>query len=243
MIYLKETALLEALDLSAGYGPFVILNDVSLRIFKGEIVALVGPNGAGKTTTLRTIMGLTTLYKGKIVLNGSDITKTSPHKRIELGVAMVPEGRGIFDTMTVIENLYMGAYNKRAREKLEESLEIVFSIFPRLKERKNQLAGTLSGGEAQMLAIGRALMARPKILLLDEPSQGLAPKVVIELFEIFKRLNREWDITLLLVEQHVKNALELADRAYVMETGRIILEGESKMLISDERLRKAYLVI
>jgi len=230
-------------NVEAGYGSFIVLHDVSLSVSKGEIVALVGPNGAGKTTTLKTVMGLTTLYKGRILIEGKDVTKTPPHDRVKAGIALVPEGREIFAPLTVLENLYIGAYHKEARQKLSDTLEMVFTIFPRLKERMHQKAGTLSGGESQMLAIGRALMSRPKMLLLDEPSQGLAPKVVIEIFDIFKKLNSEWGLTLLIVEQHVKNSLELADRAYVMESGKIVLEGVSKELINDERLRKAYLII
>jgi len=230
-------------NVEAGYGSFIVLHDVSLSVSKGEIVALVGPNGAGKTTALKTVMGLTTLYKGRILIEGKDVTKTPPHDRVKAGIALVPEGREIFAPLTVLENLYIGAYHKEARQKLSDTLEMVFTIFPRLKERMHQKAGTLSGGESQMLAIGRALMSRPKMLLLDEPSQGLAPKVVIEIFDIFKKLNSEWGLTLLIVEQHVKNSLELADRAYVMESGKIVLEGVSKELINDERLRKAYLII
>ncbi len=238
-----RNTLLELKDIEAGYGVFRVLHGVSLEVGKGEIVALVGPNGAGKTTTLKTIAGLTNLFKGEIVFDGLRINDVPPHNRIRKGLALVPEGRGIFAPLTVLENLYLGAYHEEARQKLNDSLEMVFTIFPRLKERKNQIAGTLSGGESQMLAIGRALMSRPKILLLDEPSLGLAPKVVSELFEIFKRLNDEWKVTLLLVEQHVKNSLEISHRAYVMESGKIVLEGESSVLIDDERLRKAYLII
>ncbi|MEO3993992.1 MAG: ABC transporter ATP-binding protein [Desulfurococcaceae archaeon TW002] len=238
-----RNTLLELKDIEAGYGVFRVLHGVSLKVDKEEIVALVGPNGAGKTTTLKTIAGLTNLFKGEIMFDGLRINDVPPHNRIRKGLVLVPEGRGIFASLTVLENLYLGAYHEEARQKLSDSLEIVFTIFPKLKERKNQIAGTLSGGESQMLAIGRALMSRPKILLLDEPSLGLAPKIVSELFEIFKRLNDEWKVTLLLVEQHVKNSLEISHRAYVMESGRIVLEGESSVLINDERLRKAYLII
>jgi branched-chain amino acid transport system ATP-binding protein len=213
-----------------------------MHVDKGEIVALIGPNGAGKTTTLRTVLGMTTLYEGKVFFKGEDITKVPTHKRVEKGIAMVSEGRGIFTPLTVYENLLAGAYTKRAEEKLQDSLEFVFTLFPRLKERKNQIAGTLSGGEAQMLAIARALMSRPELLLLDEPSLGLAPKIVLEVFDVIKKL-REEGVTILIVEQHVKNSLETADRAYVMETGRIVLEGEARSLLKDERLKKAYLVI
>jgi len=235
-------SMLELKGIHAGYGEFRVLHDVNMHVDKGEIVALIGPNGAGKTTTLRTVLGMTTLYEGKVFFKGEDITKVPTHKRVEKGIAMVPEGRGIFTPLTVYENLLAGAYTKRAEEKLQESLEFVFTLFPKLKERKNQIAGTLSGGEAQMLAIARALMSRPELLLLDEPSLGLAPKIVLEVFDVIRRL-REEGVTILIVEQHVKNSLETADRAYVMETGRIVLEGEARSLLKDERLKKAYLVI
>lgn len=235
-------SMLELKGIHAGYGEFRVLHDVNMHVDKGEIVALIGPNGAGKTTTLRTVLGMTTLYEGKVFFKGEDITKVPTHKRVEKGIAMVPEGRGIFTPLTVYENLLAGAYTKRAEEKLQDSLELVFTLFPRLKERKNQIAGTLSGGEAQMLAIARALMSRPELLLLDEPSLGLAPKIVLEVFDVIKKL-REEGVTILIVEQHVKNSLETADRAYVMETGRIVLEGEARSLLKDERLKKAYLVI
>jgi len=236
-------ALLELRNVEAGYGEFRVLRNVSLRVEKGEIVALVGPNGAGKTTTLRTIIGMTTLYSGDIVFNGNSIKKLPTYRRVELGITMVPEGRRLFNSLTVYENLLAGAITKRAREKLEDSLEFVFTLFPRLKERRNQLAGTLSGGESQMLAIARALMARPQVLLLDEPSLGLAPKIVLTIFDIIKKLRDEGGVTILLVEQHVKNSLEIAERGYVMELGRIVLEGDAKKLLSDERLKKAYLII
>ncbi|OYT48282.1 MAG: branched-chain amino acid ABC transporter ATP-binding protein [Desulfurococcales archaeon ex4484_42] len=236
-------ALLELRNVEAGYGEFRVLRNVSLRVEKGEIVALVGPNGAGKTTTLRTIMGMTTLYSGDIVFNGNSIKKLPTYRRVELGITMVPEGRRLFNSLTVYENLLAGAITKRAREKLEDSLEFVFTLFPRLKERRNQLAGTLSGGESQMLAIARALMARPQVLLLDEPSLGLAPKIVLTIFDVIKKLRDEGGVTILLVEQHVKNSLEIAERGYVMELGRIVLEGDAKKLLSDERLKKAYLII
>lgn len=235
-------SMLELKGIHAGYGEFRVLHDVNMHVDKGEIVALIGPNGAGKTTTLRTVLGMTTLYEGKVLFKGEDVTKVPTHRRVERGIAMVPEGRGIFTPLTVYENLLAGAYTKRAEEKLQDSLEFVFTLFPRLKERKNQIAGTLSGGEAQMLAIARALMSRPELLLLDEPSLGLAPKIVLEVFDVIKKL-REEGVTILIVEQHVKNSLETADRAYVMETGRIVLEGEARSLLKDERLKKAYLVI
>lgn len=238
-----SNALLELENIEAGYGVFRVLHDVSFKVYEGEAVALVGPNGAGKTTALKTVMGLTSLFKGNVMFSGSRINNVPSYERVKQGIVLVPEGRGIFAPLTVLENLYIGAYNEEARRRLNDSLEMVFSIFPKLKERKNQIAGTLSGGESQMLAIGRALMSRPRILLLDEPSLGLAPKIVSELFETFKKLNEEWKTTLLLVEQHVKNSLEISHRAYVMESGRIVLEGESSEVLKDERLRKAYLII
>ena len=237
----REVLVLDKIN--AGYGEFHVLFDVNLKVHEGEIVALVGPNGAGKTTTLRTIMGMTTLYSGKVLLNGKDVTKIPTHKRIELGITMVPEGRRIFKTLTVYENLLAGALTKKAQQRFQENLELVFNFFPKLKERRNQIAGTLSGGEAQMLAIARALMSDPDILLLDEPSLGLAPKIVIQVFDIVKKLREEADKTILLVEQHVKHSLEVADRAYVLEQGKIVLEGEAKQLLTDERLRKAYLIL
>ncbi|HDN75692.1 MAG TPA: ABC transporter ATP-binding protein [Acidilobales archaeon] len=235
--------LLELRNVEAGYGEFRVLHNVSITVKKGEIVALVGPNGAGKTTTLRTIMGMTTLYSGDVIYNGKSIRNLPTHKRVELGLTMVPEGRKLFNTLTVYENLIAGAITRRAREKLEDSLEFVFTLFPRLKERKYQLAGTLSGGESQMLAIARALMSRPEVLLLDEPSLGLAPKIVLMIFDVIKKLRDEGGVTILLVEQHVKNSLEIADRGYVMELGRIVIEGDAKKILADERLKKAYLII
>ncbi len=239
---MANTHMLELEKVEAGYGQFRVLHGVDMHVDKGEIVALVGPNGAGKTTTLRTILGMTTLYSGDIRYQGRSITKLPTHKRVELGITMVPEGRGLFNYLTVYENLLAGAYTKEAWEKKEETLEWVFQLFPRLKERKNQIAGTLSGGEAQMLAIGRALMSRPKLLLMDEPSLGLAPIIVLEVFEIVKKL-RDEGVTILLVEQHVKHSLEISDRAYVMEMGRIVMQGPAKELLQSEELKKAYLAL
>jgi len=229
-------------NVTAGYGEFIILHSVSLRVPEKKITALIGPNGAGKTTTLKTIMGMTRLREGKIELGGEDISRLPTHRRVELGITLVPEGRGLFPSLTVRENLAIGAYTKRARERVQESMEIIFSLFPKLKQRLDQRAGTLSGGEAQMLAIARGLMSRPEILLLDEPSQGLAPVVVIELFQAIERLNRELGIAVLLVEQHVKESLELAETAYVIEQGSIVREGRGPDLLSDPSLKKAYLV-
>ncbi len=239
---MANTHMLELERVEAGYGKFRVLHGIDMYVDKGEIVALVGPNGAGKTTTLRTILGMTDLYAGVIRYQGQSITVLPTHKRVELGITMVPEGRGLFNYLTVYENLLAGAYTKEAWEKREETLEWVFQLFPKLKERRNQIAGTLSGGEAQMLAIGRALMSRPKLLLMDEPSLGLAPIIVLEVFKIVKKL-RDEGVTILLVEQHVKHSLEVSDRAYVMEMGKIVMEGPAKELLQSEELKKAYLVL
>lgn len=239
---MANTHMLELEKVEAGYGQFRVLHGVDMHVDKGEIVALVGPNGAGKTTTLRTILGMTTLYGGDIRYQGKSITKLPTHKRVELGITMVPEGRGLFNYLTVYENLLAGAYTREAWEKKEETMEWVFQLFPRLKERRDQVAGTLSGGEAQMLAIGRALMSRPKLLLMDEPSLGLAPIIVLEVFDIVKKL-RDEGVTILLVEQHVKHSLEISDRAYVMEMGRIVMQGPAKELLQSEELKKAYLAL
>jgi len=222
------------------YGDLQALWDVSFEVNEGEKVVIVGANGAGKTTTLKTISGLLRPRSGSIEFLGKRIDKLPPHKIVELGIAHVPEGRRLFPRMTVLENLEMGAYTKRAREKLEDTLEWVFSIFPRLKERKKQIAGTMSGGERQMLAIARGLMSKPKLLMLDEPSLGLAPKLVVKTFEVIERINEE-GVTILLVEQNVRHALELADRGYVLETGRITLSGTGEDLLKNDYVKKAYL--
>lgn len=226
----------------AGYGEFEILHGIDLEVPPKKITALVGSNGAGKTTTLKTIMGMTNLISGEILLDGASIKSMPTNKRVEMGLTLIPEGRGLFPSLTVRENLIVGAYTKKAREKLQDSLDLVFSMFPKLKERLNQKAGTLSGGEAQMLAIARGLMSSPKVLLLDEPSLGLAPVIVVELFSTIKKLNEELGITILLVEQHVKESLEIAEMTYVIEQGKIILKGVGKELLNDERLKKAYLI-
>ncbi|AFK51504.1 ABC transporter related protein [Thermogladius calderae 1633] len=236
------TRLLELRRVNAGYGEFKVLHDVSLYVDKGEIVAVVGPNGAGKTTLLRTIMGYTTLYSGSVVFKSVDISGKRVHERVALGLTMVPEGRGIFPNLTVEENLLAGAYLERDKSKVRERLELVYSIFPRLKERRGQLAGSLSGGEAQMLALGRGLMTSPMLLLVDEMSLGLAPKVVLALFDLVVKLNKEYGLTMLVVEQHVKNALEISSRGYVLENGRVVLEGDGRSLLSNEMLKKAYLI-
>ncbi|RLE51214.1 MAG: ABC transporter ATP-binding protein [Candidatus Methanomethylicota archaeon] len=222
------------------YGDLQALWDVSLKVEKGEILALVGSNGAGKTTTLNTISGILKPRSGKIEFMGKRIDGMPPHKIVELGIAQVPEGRQLFPEMTVLENLEMGAYTKRAREKFYDTLEWVYQLFPILKERKNQLAGTLSGGEQQMLAIARALMSRPQLLMLDEPSLGLAPKLVLLVFEMIHKINEE-GVTILLVEQNVRHALSIAHRGYVIETGKIVLEGSGQELLENEYVKKAFL--
>jgi len=232
--------LLKVNKINVFYGDLQALWDVSFEVYEGEKVVIVGANGAGKTTTLKTISGLLRPRSGTIEFMGQRIDRLPAHKIVELGIAHVPEGRRLFPKMTVLENLEMGAYTKRAREKFEDTLEWVFSIFPRLKERKNQIAGTMSGGERQMLAIARGLMSRPKLLMLDEPSLGLAPKLVLKTFEVIQRISEE-GVTILLVEQNVRHALELADRGYVLETGRITLSGTGEELLNNDYVKKAYL--
>lgn len=217
-----------------------ILWDVSLNVKKGEIVSIIGSNGAGKTTILRTISGLHKVKKGKIKFMNVDITNLEPHKRVEMGLGHVPEGRQLFPKLTVLENLKCSAYTRRAKETFLDTLEMIYNLFPILKERKNQLAGTLSGGEQQMLAIARALILRPLLLMLDEPSSGLAPKIVIEIAKLIKNLRNE-GYTILLVEQNSRIALKLSDRAYVLENGRIVKEGEGLKLLEDPDVKKAYL--
>lgn len=224
------------------YGGAQALYNVSLKVEKEEIVALVGSNGAGKTTTLKTIAGLMRPASGEIYFLGEKITGLPANIIAEKGVSLVPEGRRLFPFLTVQENLEIGAYKGEARRKLKESLEIVFQLFPVLKERRDQLAHTLSGGEQQMLAIGRALMSRPRLLMLDEPSLGLAPLICSKIYSALKEINSQ-GVTILLVEQNVHMALRLADRAYVIENGRIIMEGEGEKLLMDENLRRAYLGI
>jgi len=222
------------------YGDAQALWDVSFKVDKGEIVTIVGSNGAGKTTTIRAISGLLHPKSGAINFLGGRIDNLLPHRIVDLGAAQIPEGRRLFPYMTVLENLEMGAYTHRARQKVGDTLEWVFQLFPILKERKNQRAGTLSGGEQQMVALGRGLMSRPRLLMLDEPSLGLAPKLVLTVFETVKKINDE-GVTVLLVEQNVRYALELADRGYILETGRIVLEGEGKKLIDIDHVKKTYL--
>ena len=230
--------MLEIKDLYVNYGAVQALNGISLTVNDGEIVSLIGANGAGKTTTLRTITGLEKAASGTVTFEGHDLTKTTPSKIISLKLAHVPEGRHIFPQMTVEENLEMGAYADRAG--MVETMANVYERFPRLKERRRQLAGTLSGGEQQMLAVGRALMAKPKMILMDEPSMGLSPLLVKEIFKIIQEVNKQ-GITILLVEQNAKMALSISDRAYVLETGSISIEGNAADLLKDPRVKKAYL--
>ncbi len=225
-------------NINVYYGQIHALKDVSLKVNEGEIVALIGANGAGKTTTLRTVSGLLRSKTGSIKFMGNDISHTEAHKLVSMGVAHVPEGRHVFLQMTVQENLEMGAYTNSAN--LKEGLEDVYERFPRLKHRMNQIAGTLSGGEQQMLAMGRALMSKPKLMMLDEPSMGLAPILVQQIFDIVKELNKA-GTTILLVEQNAEMALEVADRAYVLETGKIKLSGTGKELAQSDEIKKAYL--
>jgi branched-chain amino acid transport system ATP-binding protein len=233
--------MLEVRRIGVSYGPFKVLWDVSIRVDEKEIVALIGPNGAGKTTTLITIAGLKHPDSGEILYNEERIDHLESSERVERGIALVPEGKRLFPYMTVRENLILGAYTKHARKKMKDRLEYVFTIFPRLKERKDQLALTLSGGEQQMLAIGRALMSIPHLLMLDEPSQGLAPTLVDIIFKVIEHIREEEKVSILLVEQHVTEALEISDRAYVLETGRIVLHGASRELLQDERIVRTYL--
>lgn len=232
--------MLQIENLNIYYGVIHALHDVSLRVDEGEIVTLIGSNGAGKTTTLGAISGLLPVSSGEIVFQGADLKKIAPHDRVPLGLVQVPEGRRIFPTLTVSENLDLGAYTRKDKANLSGDLAEIFEIFPRLAQRKNQQAGTMSGGEQQMLAVGRALMSRPKLLLLDEPSLGLAPLLVKEIFNVVKRV-RERGVTVMLVEQNAHMALEIADRAYVLETGKIIMEGDAKSLAKDPRVKAAYL--
>ena len=232
--------MLEVKNLSVSYGAIEAVKDISFTVNDGEIVSLIGANGAGKTTTLHTITGLVPAKSGSVMYNGVDLLKTHNNKIVTLGMAHIPEGRHVFTRMSVEENLEMGAFSLKDQSDLKKDLDMVYGLFPRLKERRNQKAGTLSGGEQQMLAMGRALMSHPKTILMDEPSMGLSPKLVKEIFSIIRKLH-EQGITILLVEQNAKMALSIADRAYVLETGRITMEGDAKELLNNEQVRKAYL--
>lgn len=232
--------MLEVKNLSVSYGAIEAVKDISFTVNDGEIVSLIGANGAGKTTTLHTITGLVPAKSGSVMYNGVDLLKTHNNKIVTLSMAHIPEGRHVFTRMSVEENLEMGAFSLKNQSDLKKDLDMVYGLFPRLKERRNQKAGTLSGGEQQMLAMGRALMSHPKTILMDEPSMGLSPKLVKEIFSIIRKLH-EQGITILLVEQNAKMALSIADRAYVLETGRITMEGDAKELLNNEQVRKAYL--
>ena len=232
--------MLEVKNLSVSYGAIEAVKYISFTVNAGEIVSLIGANGAGKTTTLHTITGLVPAKSGSVMYNGVDLLKTHNNKIVTLGMAHIPEGRHVFTRMSVEENLEMGAFSLKDQSDLKKDLDMVYGLFPRLKERRNQKAGTLSGGEQQMLAMGRALMSHPKTILMDEPSMGLSPKLVKEIFSIIRKLH-EQGITILLVEQNAKMALSIADRAYVLETGRITMEGDAKELLNNEQVRKAYL--
>ena len=233
-------AMLEVKDLEVYYGMIQAIKGISFHVDKGEVIALIGANGAGKTTTLHTVTGLLSPKSGHVIFEGKDITKVPAHKIVSMGMAHVPEGRRVFAELSVYENLKMGAYTRKDKNEIEESLKNVYKRFPRLEERKSQMAGTLSGGEQQMLAMGRALMSKPKIILMDEPSMGLSPIMVNEIFDIIRSVS-ESGTTVLLVEQNAKKALSIADRAYVLETGKIALEGKAKDLLEDDSIKKAYL--
>ncbi len=233
-------AMLTIKDLEVYYGVINAVKGISFEVNQGEIIALIGANGAGKTTILHTITGLIQAKSGSIEFNGKELTKTPAHKIVSLGMAHVPEGRRIFQQLTVYDNLKMGAYTRKDKKENSDTLEMVYKRFPRLLERKNQIAGTLSGGEQQMLAMGRALMSHPSIILMDEPSMGLSPLYVSEIFDIIKEINKS-GTTVLLVEQNAKKALSIANRAYVLETGKIVLSGDAKELMNDDSVKKAYL--
>jgi len=233
-------AMLKVTNLQVYYGMIQAVKGISFEVGRGEVIALIGANGAGKTTILHTITGLISARSGKIEFEDRDITKLPGHKIVELGMAHVPEGRRVFSELTVLENLNLGAYIRKDKSEIKESLQMVYEKFPRLKERKSQLAGTLSGGEQQMLAMGRALMSKPDIILMDEPSMGLSPIFVNEIFKIIQEIS-DSGTTVLLVEQNAKKALSIASRAYVLETGTISLQGNAKDLLNDDSVKKAYL--
>lgn len=233
-------AMLEVKNLEVYYGMIQAIKGISFEVNEGEVISLIGANGAGKTTTLHAVTGLIAPRAGQIIFEGKDITKVPGHKLVSMGIAHVPEGRRVFSQLSVYENLKLGAYTRKDKNEIEETLEHIYMRFPRLKERKNQLAGTLSGGEQQMLAMGRALMSRPRIILMDEPSMGLSPIYVNEIFNIIKEVSQS-GTTVLLVEQNAKKALSIADRAYVLETGGISLSGKAADLLNDASVKKAYL--
>ena len=232
--------MLKVEGISAQYGDIKVLWEASLEISSKEMVTMVGSNGSGKTTLINTIMGMMRPTTGRIEFLGEPIHQLPPHKIVERGISLIPEGRKLFPEMTVLENLELGAYFPNARKKIPETLRWVFNLFPRLEERKTQRAGTLSGGEQQMVTVGRGLMSLPQLLLIDEPSMGLAPIVVAELFRTIRTINRE-GVTVFLVEQNARQAMEISDRAYVLENGRVVREGMSKELLKDDEIRKAYL--
>ena len=233
-------ALLEVRDLEVAYGVIRAIRGISFEVNQGEIVTLIGANGAGKTTTMQSVVGLLPKKAGSVIFDGNDITKTPCHKIVHLGMTQVPEGRRIFQELTVYENLLMGAYSMKNKASFRSDIEEIYERFPRLAERKSQIAGTLSGGEQQMLAMGRAIMSHPKLLMLDEPSMGLSPLLVDQVFDIIKDINKS-GTTILLVEQNAKKSLEISDRAYVLENGNIVLSGTGEELAASEMVRKAYL--
>lgn len=236
---MSSNSILDVKDLHVHYGSIHALKGVSFHVEKGEIVSLIGANGAGKTTTLRALSGIIE-SKGQILLQGKSLQNVKSYERVSLGLAQSPEGRGVFPQMTVLENLEMGAYSRNDKAEIAKDIEMCFQLFPRLKERVKQLSGTMSGGEQQMLAMSRALMARPQLLLLDEPSLGLAPRIVSQIFEIILKLNSQ-GMTILLVEQNARMALKISHRAYVIETGKVTLEGKGQDLLNDDNVRRSYL--
>lgn len=231
--------LLQVKNLHVNYGSIHALKGISFKVDAGEIVSLIGANGAGKTTTLRALSGIVD-SQGEMLFKGQDLNVFKSHQRVSLGMSQSPEGRGVFPTLSVLENLEMGAYSRSDKNEIKESIDMCLQLFPRLKERIKQLAGTMSGGEQQMLAISRALMAKPDLLLLDEPSLGLAPRIVLQIFEIIQKLNAEGK-TILLVEQNARMALKISHRAYVIETGKVTLEGKGQDLLNDDKVRRSYL--
>lgn len=233
-------AMLEIKDLEVFYGMIQAIKGISFEVNEGEVIALIGANGAGKTTILQTITGMIPAKHGSILFEETDITKIAGHKIVPMGMAHVPEGRRVFSQLSVLDNLKLGAYTRKDKAEVLETLKMVYTRFPRLEERKNQIAGTLSGGEQQMLAMGRALMSKPRIILMDEPSMGLSPIFVAEIFDIIKEISAS-GTTVLLVEQNAKKALSIANRAYVLETGKIVLSGDAGVLMNDESVKKAYL--